>query len=232
MGEAYIKLYKKLLAWEWYDNPNTMRLFIHCLLKANWQEARWHGEILQPGQFVTSLASLSEETGLSIKQVRVALKHLETTGEVASKGQSKYRIITVNNWGCYQAEGKQRANKGQTKGKQRATVEEIKEIKNINKYYDNEKLNKAFNDFIAMRKDIKKPMSDRAIELAISKLDKLSGGDTEVAIEIVNQSILNGWQGFYELKEKKSIKPKDNARKYSAEDWAAMERDALKEGYT
>ena len=93
-------------------------------------------------------------------------------------------------------------------------------------------MNKAFNDFIAMRKDIKKPMSDRAIELAISKLDKLSGGDTEVAIEIVNQSILNGWQGFYELKEKKSIKPKDNARKYSAEDWAAMERDALKEGYT
>ena len=124
------------------------------------------------------------------------------------------------------------SSRGQTKGKQRATVEEIKEIKNINKYYDNEKLNKAFNDFIVMRKDIKKPMSERAIELAISKLDKLSGGDTEVAIEIVNQSILNGWQGFYELKEKKSIKPKDNARKYSAEDWAAMERDALKEGYT
>ena len=70
-------------------------------------------------------------------------------------------------------------------------------------YYPNdEKLNKAFEDFLIHRKQIKKPMSDRAITLAINKLEELSEGDNDKAIEIINQSILNGWQGIFELKEK------------------------------
>ena len=116
MEEPYIKLYKKLLKWEWYDDVNTKVLFLHCLLKANWQETRWHGVSLEPGQFITSLPKLSEELNLSIKQVRVALDHLKQSGEVADKGQSKYRIITVLKWDEYQAKGRQRADKGQTRG--------------------------------------------------------------------------------------------------------------------
>lgn len=51
----------------------TTRLFIHCLLKANWQEKAWKGES-NPGrgQFVTSLSKLAEETGLTIRQTRTA----------------------------------------------------------------------------------------------------------------------------------------------------------------
>lgn len=68
-------------------------------------------------------------------------------------------------------------------------------------YYPNdEKLDRAFADYVAMRKQIKKPMSDRAIELAISKLEKLSKGDNDMAIAILEQSILGSWQGLYELK--------------------------------
>lgn len=68
-------------------------------------------------------------------------------------------------------------------------------------YYPlDEQLNKAFADYIDFRKKIKKPMTDRAIELAMSKLDKMSGGDNDVAIQILEQSILNGWQALYPLK--------------------------------
>ena len=116
MDEPYIKLYKKLLKWEWYDDPNTKVLFLHCLLKANYQETRWHGVSLEPGQFITSLPKLAEELNLSIKQVRVALDHLKQSGEVADKGQTKYRIITVLKWDEYQGQGRQRADKGQTRG--------------------------------------------------------------------------------------------------------------------
>lgn len=63
-----------------------------------------------------------------------------------------------------------------------------------------EKLNEAFNEFLSHRKEIKKPMTDRAIKLAIGSLNKLSGGDNDKAIEIINQSIMNGWQGLFELK--------------------------------
>ena len=206
MQEPYIKLYKKMLDWEWYDDPNTMRLFIHCLLKANWKPGSWHGIKYDPGEFITSLQTLSVETHLTVKQVRVALDHLIATGEVASRSHSKCRIITVKNWSQYQGQGKQNgsqeASKGQDEGKQGATDKEYKEYKNNkNKYYEDDDLDKAFTDYVSMRKQIKKPMTDRAIELSKSRLAKLSGGDNAKAIAILNQSIINSWQGLFELKE-------------------------------
>lgn len=71
---------------------------------------------------------------------------------------------------------------------------------------DNEELNTSFNDFLDMRKKIKKPATDRAIQLAISKLDKLSGGDSQKKIDIINQSVLNCWQDLYPLKEEQTKK--------------------------
>ena len=135
----FVKLNRKILNWEWYSDNNTRSVFIHCLLKANWKAGKWKGVSYERGQFITSLASLSREIGLSVKQIRTALKHLEATGEVASKSFSKFRIITVVKYDEYQTvgkvEGKQRAIKGQAEGKQRATDirnKEYKELKNIN----------------------------------------------------------------------------------------------------
>ena len=203
MQEPYIKLYKKMLDWEWYDDPNTMRLFLHCLLKANWKPGSWHGIKYDPGEFITSLQTLAVETNLTVKQIRVALDHLITTGEVASRSHSKCRIITVKNWSQYQGQGKQNgsqtASKGQDEGKQGATDKEYKEYKN-NKYYEDTDLDKAFSDYVSMRKQIKKPMTDRAIELSKGRLAKLSGGDKTKSIAILNQSIINSWQGLFELK--------------------------------
>ena len=118
MAEAFVKLYKKMLKWEWYDDANTKILFLHCLLKANWEKTKWHGIEIEPGQFITSLASLAAETHLTIRQVRVALDHLITTNEVTSKSHSKFRIITVNNWGCYQGNDKQRDKQATSKRQQ------------------------------------------------------------------------------------------------------------------
>lgn len=71
-------------------------------------------------------------------------------------------------------------------------------------YYPNdEKLNEVFLDFIDMRKKIKRPMSDHAIELAQKKLKELSNGDNEMAIKILDQSIFHSWQGLFELKDEK-----------------------------
>ena len=219
----FLKLYTKLLSWEWYDDVNTCRLFIHCLLKANWKSGSWHGIPYEPGQFITSLATLAKETSLTVKQVRVALEHLKRTGEVADLRQSNYRIITVLKWDEYQNEGKPKgnakANQGQTKGKPRATdIEDIdikENVDNKNKYYENFALNEAFNEYVKMRKEIKKPMTEHAIRLAIKKLHKLAADDTDRKIEIINQSILNGWQSFYPLKE-------EGSRQSGAIDWSKV----------
>lgn len=79
-------------------------------------------------------------------------------------------------------------------------------------YYPmDERLNNAFADYVEMRKKIKKPIAtDRAIELAMGNLEKLSNGDNDVAIRILEQSIMNSWQGLFPLKEDKQQKKSDD----------------------
>lgn len=76
-------------------------------------------------------------------------------------------------------------------------------------YYPNDELlNRAFCDFVEMRKKIKKPMTERAVDLAKKELEKLSVSnitgqmDNDLAIKILNRSVMNCWQGLFPLKEK------------------------------
>lgn len=77
-------------------------------------------------------------------------------------------------------------------------------------YVDNEELNEAIINFIQMRKQIKKPMTDRAVELMISKLNKLAGPDDDMAIKILEKSTMNCWTDIYPLDTKKSFSAKPN----------------------
>ena len=137
-GSGYIKLYRKFLEWEWYDDDNCTRLFIHCLLKANYREKQWRGKTILRGQFFTSVDTLSKELHLTTKQIRIAISKLENTGEILKKGANEGTYITVCNYDSYQqseqaegqTEGERRANEGQTKGERGATTNKDKNIKN------------------------------------------------------------------------------------------------------
>ena len=110
---SWIKLYRSLLDWEWYDDINTCRLFIHLLLTANYEDKKWHGMVIKRGQRFCSLSTLAEETGLSIKSIRVALTHLALTGEVARQGM----LLTLVGYAKFQDVGaSEGANEGQTRG--------------------------------------------------------------------------------------------------------------------
>lgn len=75
---------------------------------------------------------------------------------------------------------------------------------------DDESLSQAFDEYVKMRKQIRKPMTDRAITLAIKKLYELAAVpfsneiDHELAIQILNQSVMNSWQGLFPVKEQKA----------------------------
>lgn len=134
---GFIKISRNILEWEWYSDPCTKSVFIHCILKANWRDKTWKGVKIKRGQFVTSLATLAEETGLSVKNVRTALDHLKATNELAIETSPKGRVITVKNYAKYQdvanktasnrqTDGKATANNRQTGGKQVATTKKEK----------------------------------------------------------------------------------------------------------
>ena len=69
---------------------------------------------------------------------------------------------------------------------------------------NNQELLSALKEWQDMRKKMKKPLTERAAELNLKDLQKLSGGDERLMVPIVLQSIKRGWQGFYDLKEAKA----------------------------
>ncbi len=69
---------------------------------------------------------------------------------------------------------------------------------------ENAALLSALQDFEKMRKQIKKPMTDKAKQLLVRNLEKLAAKQSDKSgymIACLNQSILNCWQSVFELKE-------------------------------
>ena len=58
----------------------------------------------------------------------------------------------------------------------------------------------VFKEYEKYRKEIKKPMSELAIKKAINKLNTICSNDQE-KIECLEQSIINGWTGLFEVKK-------------------------------
>ncbi len=102
LDTGFISLHRSLITWEWYDDPNTMRLFIHLLLTVNWEEGYWHGIKIERGSRITSYSKLAKELGLSVQEVRTSLKKLKTTGELTSKATSKWTLINIVNYSKFQ----------------------------------------------------------------------------------------------------------------------------------
>ena len=183
--EGFITLHRKLLEWEWYDHTNTKVLFIHCLLKANHKPAKWRGFDIKRGEFRTSISNLSKETGLTIKQVRIALDNLVKTGELGKQTTSVNTTISVLKYDNYQTKGKPsdklRANQGQGKGKVGATTNNDNNEENDN----NEKKKQMFEVFW----NLYDKKVDRKKSLAI--WNKLSEDEMNAIIKAVPTYVQN-----------------------------------------
>ena len=210
---GWIKLHRSLLEWEWYDDINVKVTFLHLILSANHAPKKWRGIDIGRGQLWTSIGNLAKEIGLSEKQTRNSLKKLESTNEISIKGASKGTMITVCKYDSYQdfkedggeQNGKPGANEGRAKGERRATNKNDKNDKNekeVKKYFEDEKLNSLFEDFMDHRKQMKKPMTDRSITMHVNKLNAESVPN---AIKMIERSIEHGWSSLYELKEKDKV---------------------------
>jgi len=70
INHGWVKLHRKFTSWEWYDDHNTSRLFLHLLLTVNYEPKKWHSVLIERGSIVTSSTALAKKTGLSRQQVR------------------------------------------------------------------------------------------------------------------------------------------------------------------
>ena len=88
MAKGWVKLNRKFLEWEWFDELETTKLFLFCLLKANYEDTKWKGEIIKRGSFITSI-KLSDELSLSERTIRTGLSRLLLTKEIRKKSDKQ-----------------------------------------------------------------------------------------------------------------------------------------------
>jgi len=122
---GWIKLHRKFLDWEWFNKSEAVHLFLYMLIKANHKDAKWQGNDVKRGQFISSLGNISNATGISIQQIRTILKKLEKTSEIEVKSTSQFTIVTICKYECYQDENestnKPLTNNQQTTNKRSTT---------------------------------------------------------------------------------------------------------------
>ena len=100
--EGYVKINRNILNWGWYNNLKTCHMFIHLVIRANYKENVFMGVKIERGQLATSHRTLANETGLTVDEIRTALKHLVSTNEITITRHSKFLVITVLKYSDYQ----------------------------------------------------------------------------------------------------------------------------------
>lgn len=129
MNKGFISVYRKITEWEWYDDANTFRLYMHLLLKANWETKKWHGKIIERGSLITSREKLARELKLGVHQIRTGLDKLRNTENLTIKTTNKYTLITIENYNDYQ---EHKNKNGQQGGQQVAN--KWPQLNNYNNY--------------------------------------------------------------------------------------------------
>jgi len=225
MNNGYIKLWRKSLDDGWLKNHKLWVLWCWCLMRAAHSERDiivGNSRIrLLPGDFVFGRNSLAAELGMSVQSLRTMLKFLKNQKNITIKSTNKFSICSIVNWSTYQQDilstnqlSHQPANQ-QLTSNQPATNQQLttnkngrmEEWKNEKKKHIGEKIvlpdwipKDAWDGFVAMRKEIKKPLTGRAIQLAIAKLGRLRDAGENVG-KALDESTLNRWSGIYTPKK-------------------------------
>ena len=233
---GWIKLHRNLKDWEYYDDHNATRLLIHLLVSVNYEDKKWKETVVKAGTMVSSWQHLAHETGLSLKQIRLAMTKLERAGEavrqVAGKGAGKWQVISLVKWDKLQGfDDSEGQDNGQAKGRSRVGKKTpTKEIKkqeekkeeslttiltdsSITPEFDFKKtllsLNipeNIVNDWMKVRKNKKATNTETALKRILTQISKANISPKQ-AIELC---VEKSWSGFesdwYENLKQQSIK--------------------------
>ena len=228
METGWIKIHRKLLEWEWADDPNMVALWIHLLLNANLTDKKYRGKTIPRGSFKTSLNELVSKTGLSKRNLRTCLERLKSTHEVTQQTTHEYSIITICKFDTYQlidnttntpndtpndTQATHQRHTSDTPNKEKSptppkeSIEEGKNERTISKEKEKEKetdpWDVLFGEWLAYKKQRGQTYKGQmSIERMKTKLRNLSGGNIETAKAIIDEAMANNWSGFFALKDK------------------------------
>ncbi len=211
--KGFIKLYRKLLASDIKEiGIQGIGFACYCLLKANHKDAQWFDgsnyQDIKRGQFITSLPQIAGDLKVGIQVIRTLLKKFTRLDFLTDKPTNKYRLITIVNYSKYQDKPEELTD--EPTGKQQAANRQLtankndKNKKNEKKdiyldfeFFKNQNFIEAYEGYLEMRKKKRKVPTERAEKMVLNKLHQHK---LEIAILMLNKSILHSWTDVYELK--------------------------------
>ena len=141
--DSYIKLFRKARKNPIFKKPLTFHYFTYCILSAWWNDEPTTFNLggvdvsIRKGEFATTLQRSSYETGLSIQNIRTAIKQLKLTGmlteDLTRSLTNGGRVLRVCNYSLYQGK-KEEGNKPSNRPSKRRTNRQIKNINNKEGY--------------------------------------------------------------------------------------------------
>lgn len=163
-----------------------------------------------------SISQFSEATGLKRQHAHRGISKLIDMNIVTKKGDKYITSYCINKdydtWkvvpkkvtSCPQKGDKSVPKKVNTKERIKDTIKDIKvtvpkKVTSCPSWLPM----KEWNEFLTMRKKIKKPMTEYARTLAMTKLLKLKN-EGSPPIEVLNQSIMGCYQGLFPLNSNKN----------------------------
>lgn len=251
--EGWVSISRQLTDhWLWEDKPFTKgQAWVDLILLVNHEDNEFlHGNqitTVKRGSRITSIKKLADRWGWSRKKVFDFLNVLEKEHMIEKNSNTKETAITIVKYSDFQNSRNTKETPKKRKGNTEETPKStnnnenndnnILSKDNIKNYVDDPLLNQAILDFIEFRKSkaMKAPMTDKAIDLMIKQLPKLSP-DASTQIAIINQSIVSGWKGLFPLKQDNKPQPQQKPvnkqhdfpqRSYTAEDYAKLEKGLI-----
>lgn len=183
MPTTFIKLDRSIAKWRWFRDRNTLQLWIYILLNANVTDRDFMKITIHRGQLATSHQSLSEATGLTVNQVRTALEHLTSTGEITIRRHPKFLLISAVNYDLYQ--GWAQADHNQTTIKPQS---DHRQTTDKPQQYNNERMKEVKN---AIMKECEEPTHSHGrfnnVFLTDSEYEKFCADYPLIAEEVIDE---------------------------------------------
>ncbi len=197
LSQWCFQLSRSIYDSEIFNKPSDwFKVWIYILWKVNFKDnwlPRWSAYF--------KYEWIERDCKVKYNIVTKICKYLKEKNQIEVKKATHGCVISVVNYSLYQwvsnykgkTQATQRQDTGNTGVDNINKNEIMQEWKNI--------LDTLIDDFISMRKKGKKAMTDRAIDLFMSRLEKLSWWNEEYKIKMLENAIVWSRSNIYELQD-------------------------------
>lgn len=238
MDQSWFKIYRKIIDWEWFSCPYTLKVFIYLLSVANYKKKNWRGLELQPGDVITGRKQLALSLDMSEQKIRTILERLKSTNEITIKTSPQGSVIHIVRYAMYQISTNESTNEQPTNNQQTTNeqpllkkdrkIERNKDISNSSyttHHFFNDLLTLGIdeqlaNDVIEHRKKSKGIFTQRSFNGLKGELEKFALGEKKSVADALTFLVeQTSWRTFtyefYKNRNKSQTKSQSNGTQKS-----------------